>query len=138
MRLATLDDLPELVEMAGKFVAAAQFGVPFDPDYTAQHFKLMIDHDLGCVFRTDAGFICGSLAPFSFNSGHLQAVETAWWSEDRRGSDLLQAFEHWALRAGARSTVMICLPHLDGARVERKLRTRGYEPYETILAKVIA
>lgn len=85
------------------------------------------------VFRTDAGFIAGALAPSWCDPNWLIAIELAWWSEDGAGMRLLRQFEAWAQENGANEIRMTTLT--SNPRAAAALRS--YEPTETSYRKVL-
>lgn len=100
IRQAAPADLDQVVRLGLDFHAASPHSVdPVDPDGWRDFAGRLIDH--GGVFVSEGGMIGGFLAPLYFNPAIQYANEAFWWSPDRKGRELKQAFEAWARESGA-------------------------------------
>lgn len=135
MRESTESDIPDLVAMGRKFHAASNELAPFDGDAVANFLAGLIAHDDGIVFRTGKGMIGGILAPAYCDPSWVMAVEMFWWSEDRRGLDLLRGFEKWAKEKGANEVRTATMTNLE--RASMILEKSGFAPLETSYGKAI-
>jgi hypothetical protein len=133
IRLATEDDLPELVEMARAFHDAHGQGFPFD-EKSAETFIINAGQR-GCVLFSEGSFLIGFLMPDPANFNVLVAHEAFWWSSTGKGKALREAFEKWAKAAGARE-VQFSHPW-EAERVGEVLKGAGYEPATKVWRKVI-
>lgn len=125
--------MPLLVEMGAAFHAASGEAGEFCPDTVIRFLRYLMRE--GCLFVSERGMIGGFAWPSPWSRDHRIAMEAFWWAEDRNGSALMQAFEDWAASIGAQDIRMGYLHKLAPEKVERKLRSRGYEPLETIMVK---
>lgn len=134
MRRATLEDIPDLVDMGRKFHAAKQNLYPFVSDDTIAFFAGVIES--GAVFRSDSGFIAGTAAGAPSNQSYKTAYELFWWSESRgEGRRLRQAFEEWAQSVGCKDVVF---SHPEDERIVNKMLIRaGYVPQTRMLRRQI-
>ena len=135
MTEATEADIPRILAMGRKFHTAAGVKAPYCENTTANTVRSLIQSPDGVVFVSDAGMIGGALTSAYCASNWKIAIEMFWWSEDRRGLRMLQAFEDWAKRMGADEVRMSTVQGLDVA--ERILSRRGYTPSEISHGKVI-
>jgi len=123
VRRATSADIGHCVEMARRFIAAADKPEP-DQGQLVNVIGALIDG--GGVFVSERGAIAGVLAPLFYKPSHLEAHEMAWWCEDGQGMRLLRAFEKWAGENGAQEIVMSTLPDFTAGAVGEYLKRRGY------------
>ena len=130
-RPATIDDLPQLLEMGRKFHAMG----PHKGPYVEADVSDMIAGLLrgGGVFIHDHGMIGGMMVPAYCGKSWVMAVELFWWA-DRHGLALLLAFEEWARDNGASEIRMTTLA--DHPKADAILRKRGYTPCEISYTKV--
>ena len=135
IRQATAADIPLIVEMGRRFVAASGSPIPFTEDGASAFAEALIASPDAALLVSDTGMIGGVIAPAYFNPAWRMAVELAWWAEDRSGLQLLSAFEAWARDMGAQEVRMTTLAAIQGP--ERILARRGYAPTEISFQKVI-
>src|SRR6266550_6656467 len=103
MKIATLEDLPEITDMSMKFMATTGYAPFSDRETIERLIENLVTGEQNekiIIFQSGVGFLAGCAAPFLFGQ-HLLATEIAWWVEpDERGSgageDFLHAFEYWA------------------------------------------
>ena len=141
MRIAELEDIDTVLQMAMKFVAATGY-----KDYANEEtIKDLIKHyiesprDEYIIVLDDFGFIAGRCTGFPFGPGKI-ASETAWWIDpdsrgQNRGQKLMQAFEYWAKNVAQAD--MISMTSLD-KDVEKIYRKSGYKLYERAYMKVFS
>lgn len=134
IRIATLDDLEQIVSMSMKFVQDTPYS-----EYANQEtirdlaMNLVSDNNKSIILLSDHGMIAGLVTPNLFGSGHF-ATELAWWIDpeyrgSREGSQLLEAFEYWSKLVGCKAINMTCLDDQVGQYYEKKgyrLRERAY------------
>lgn len=135
IRLATLDDIPQLSAMGQRFADRAGLvdHVGYDPADMAETFRLMIEGHV--IFMGEAGALGAMSGPHPFNYRHIIAQELFWWSEGREGLRLLTAFEDWA-RGRCHSIRMITLEAVEPDRTARIYERRGYQALERGFVKV--
>jgi hypothetical protein len=112
-RLATLDDMPELLKIAREFFLASPFSdFPFNEAKVRKLLEFaIIDHKRAVVIvatdenDTPQGIIAGRAdeAPFS---DAVAAIEMAWYlrpayRKAKRAFDMLAGFEAWSRAIGA-------------------------------------
>lgn len=141
MKIATLEDLPEISTMSMKFMETTGY-----KDYSDKLtiddliFRLIMSsqNENIIILKPGVGFLAGMAVPFPFGP-HLIASEIAWWIEpDKRGNkdgiELLEAFEYWAKeKAGCTMISMVCLEEEHSKIYEKK----GYKLYERAYMKIL-
>lgn len=146
IRLATLEDKPELVRMGCQFIAESSYRGLITPRVEAQErvVDVLLEQG-GCwIVETFGGAVVGmlgiALTPLPV-SLELAGVELFWWldPEWRRGTlavRLLKTGEAWALEQGAIWFQMI--QPFGNDRLAEFYRRRGYVPLETSWQKRLA
>lgn len=101
MRRATFDDIPRLIDLVGRLVAAS--GVPqvMDAEHTRATLTALMVRPDAAIWITDAGFMAASIER-TVISPELIACEHGWYSETGKGLALLRELEAWADLHGAR------------------------------------
>lgn len=136
IRRATSQDVELVAELGHKFIHAAGM-----PPATIEECRTFCAHiipqPMAGVFVSERGVIAGVMAPLYYKPTHLQAVELFWWAEDGQGRALLDAFEAWAIEAGANDLNMSTLDHFSHPGVEVLLKKRGYEGRDKTFRKVV-
>ena len=138
MRLATVEDMDEVLRMAEAFVGALKIEVGFD-ELSCAKTALNLMNDVNSVVLLDDGAMIGGIVyPHFFNHNVLMAQELLWWCDPaKRGSGsarrLWDAFESWAVSRGAKHVSMISLA--DMKSVAKLYERRGYKPLETTWVK---
>jgi len=138
IRLATMDDVPRLVEMGVEFMCSVP---PYSawtpkPEVLETTARAMIQSEAQDVFVADmSGGVVGMLGVATYRhplTGELTATEMFWWVSPawrgRTGLALLRAAERWAASHGAGRLQMIA-PNPDVARIYEQ---RGYEALSEI------
>lgn len=140
MKIATLEDLPEIAEMSMKFVETTGYKDFADEDTIKSLIAAVVTsepHEKIILLEPGVGFLAGCVTPFIFGP-HLLATEIAWWVEpESRGSgigkEFLDAFEFWAKeKAGCTMISMVCLDD----KLEKFYVKQGYKLYERAYMKV--
>jgi hypothetical protein len=134
IRRATVDDVPALVEMGGRFIASSAYRgrIGDNADVRRGLMKRMIDGpEFALLVSVRSGTLTGMIGMMTYEhplSGDLVAGEVFWWAEDGRGLSLLRAAEAWARGKGVTAVQMIAPNDRVGAIYEAK----GYRPLERI------
>lgn len=132
MRLAALDDIPGLVEMARSLHETHEARFPFNADDIANWFSAMIESNLAYIARTDGGFVAGILAPAPQNREWLVAYEVFLWAGDGTGLELMRGFEEWAAMNGAKE---VKFSHPVNDRLSAFFKRNGHRPSEISYTK---
>jgi hypothetical protein len=127
MRLATFDDLPRLVDLVGRLVAASGIPQAMDAGHTTATLRALMVRPDAVVWITRAGFLAASIER-SVISPEPIACEHGWYAEDGKGLRLLRAFEAWAAVHRARVRLSTGASGLDLSRL-------GYRMVEKVWVK---
>ena len=90
-RVATIDDLPRLMQLARMEMSRSRFkDEPFDHDRAEAVFKQFMSSLLSRVLISESrlGFIAGMIQP-NLHNKRFTAYETCWYAEDGSGLALL-------------------------------------------------
>lgn len=141
MKVATIEDMEEILNMSMKFMSETGFSEFSDEEY----IKLVIEdvllseqNEKIILLEPGVGFLAGTVLPFPFGP-HLMASEIAWYiyPEHRGkkvGSEFLSAFEYWAKeKAGCKMVNMMCLDE----QLDKYYTNKGYKLYERTYMKVL-
>jgi GNAT superfamily N-acetyltransferase len=136
IRRATLEDVPALLDMGGRFSERAklQSNVGYDPVSMKATFEALITNGHP-VFISETGAIGATLTNHPFNASHVVAQELFWWSEGGEGAALLDALESYCSQE-ADSLIMIALEAIRPEAVGRLYERRGFVPLERSFVKV--
>lgn len=141
MKIATIEDLPEISEMSMKFLAETGYTEFSDKDTIERLIESLVTgnpNEKIIILESGVGFLAGCAVPFPFGS-YLVATEIAWWVDpDKRGkkigSEFLHAFEYWAKeKAGCVMVNMVCLDD----RLSSFYTNEGYKLYERAYMKTV-
>jgi len=141
VKIATLEDLPEIADMSMKFIATTGYASFSDRETIERFIASLVTGEQNekiIIFQPGVGFLAGCAAPFLFGQ-HLLATEIAWWVEPEErgrgaGLDFLSAFEYWAKeKAGC---TMISMVGLDD-KLSKFYEDKGYKLYERDYLKVL-
>ena len=88
IRLATVDDEDQLIELALAF-NAAYFDIPVVPEKLDAWITTHMQH--GVTYLSEDGFISGLIVPDPLRD-HTVLLETGWFSRDNQGARLLLKF----------------------------------------------
>lgn len=144
VREATLDDVPQLVEMGVRFITETSYvsHVPVRREQIEERAARFVEGPNSVVFVHERdGVVNGMIAMFGTPhlwSGEIIAAEMVWWVEPeaRRGlagARLLRAAEQWALDIDAVRLVMIA----PNSRMEEFYERAGFEKVEVSYEKVL-
>jgi len=120
-------DLPLLVELVGRLVAASGIPLAVDPDHTRAVLRRLIISDDGAVWVTRCGFLAASIEQTVISPAPV-AAEHGWYAEDGKGLRLLRVFEAWAAERGAMVRLSTGIGGPDLSRL-------GYRPVEMAWVK---
>lgn len=141
MKIATIEDIGEIISMSMKFIDTTGYKeYSSEEEISTLIIKLITGNPLEgiIVLEPGKGFIAGMSTQFPFGP-HSLATEIAWWvnPEDRKsglGLQLLKAFEYWAKeKAGC---TMISMVGLDEG-LDKLYTKQGYKLYEHAYMKVL-
>jgi GNAT superfamily N-acetyltransferase len=141
MKIATIEDLPEISEMAMKFMATTRYSEYSDQATIEGMIESIVTGEQNqkiILLEPGKGFIAGMSSAFPFGP-HLLATEIAWWvePEERKsgvGKSLLEAFEYWAKEKASCTMVSMAVLGHEGGQFYVK---NGYELYEQAYMKVL-
>ena len=128
IRRATLDDVPEIMEMAVEFYRVSELPYEFVHSDMADHLAWLTSE--GGVFRSKTGAIGGLIQSMPFNASVKFMNGHFWWGPDGDGLRLLRAFERDSKERGASLMTMNILASV-GEKAEKILKHCGYKPRET-------
>ena len=140
LRMATMEDLPVVMDMAMKFAEASKYKDFVEKDrvenFVINILKMPVSEGIIILYEK-SGMIAAVKTPFMFGSIPI-GNEVAWWVEPEVrkqgiGDILVSAFEDWAKRTGCE---MVTLAFLD-INLSKYMKTKGYDPYESAHMKVI-
>jgi GNAT superfamily N-acetyltransferase len=139
IREAVIADVPRLVEMGCRFIAAYPDRIATNPAQLDHLARWLID-GAGVIFVSErTGAVTGMLGAVIFPhpmSGQRTASEMFWWVEpDSRGEGikLLKRMEQWAQAEGAERILMIA-PTLAVGHLYNRL---GYTAIETSYVRTL-
>jgi len=141
MKIATLDDLQEIKDMAARFLAVTGYANYSDEETIENLIVGMLtgrQDEKIILLKPGIGMLAGISSPFIFGP-HLIASEIAWWIEPEKrgqkdGVELVEAFEYWAKFKAA--CAIITLTSLDD-KVGKFYESRGYKLHERAYMKEI-
>ena len=143
IRLAILDDMPELLRMGKAFFDVSGYGKL--TDFNAQDTELilisLIEQD--SLLTDGKGGMIGFLVfPMFMNSSYTLSQELFWWvDEDKRktklGVELLKAAEHQSKSLGAESMIMLSINDLNGDKVNKLYESLGYKRQEQTYTRAL-
>lgn len=141
MKVATIEDMEEILSMSMKFMSETGFSEFSDEEYiklTIEDVLLSPQNQKIILLEPGVGFLAGTVLPFPFGP-HLMASEIAWYIHPehrgkKTGSEFLKAFEYWAKeKAGCKMVNMMCLDE----RLDKYYTNNGYKLYERTYMKVL-
>ncbi len=136
IRLATLEDMSQLLRMGESFFNASGYSdiTTFNKDDSEKLLINLIDKEwlLTDGVSTLLGFV---VFPMFMNNDTIIAQELFWWvDEDKRktgiGIEILKKAEDIAREHGATTMMMLSLKKLDGEKVNKLYKSLGYEERE--------
>lgn len=146
VRLATLEDVPRMVELGELFYTAAEMqAIPYNPKSTEFLFIEMIKSALCVVLVLEKdgqiiGGIGGTISPATYNFDVMVMLENFWFIHpDFRGGkgsiELFYQLETAAKNKGAFQLIMGAFNHLKINPLDRIYTKRGYRQTETLYVK---
>lgn len=139
MKIATIDDVDDVLEMGMKFLKKTGYTKYSDEQNIRNLIETVVtgrQDQMIILLEPGVGFIAGQVTPFVFGP-HYIASEIAWWineehRKDGAGAELLEAFEYWAKNVAG--CTMITLTSLD-PKVGKIYEKKGYKLYERAYMK---
>lgn len=136
IRLATIEDMPELLRMGKSFFDASGYGnVTCFNSLDAENLLItLIENE--CVLTDGKNGMIGFVVfPLFFNSTYKLSQELFWWVDKnerkgRLGISLLKAAEKKSKEKGADSMIMLSINDLDGNKINRIYEATGYSRQE--------
>ena len=136
IRLATLEDMSQLLRMGEAFFDASGYGdiTTFNKDDSEKLLTKLIDE--GWLLTDGESALLGFVVfPMFMNNDTIIAQELFWWvDEDKRktgvGIEILKKAEDIAREHGATTMMMLSLKKLDGEKVNKLYKSLGYEERE--------
>lgn len=150
VRPATINDIPLLVQMAGRFHKAvlADKGLGYNPSDFVRHCVSMMELPMTVVLVADTetakvvGCIAGIISPWFMYPSQVVLLEQWWWVDpEHRGGrialDLEEEFIKWGKDNGANRIIMISIGSEKEETVKRYYRRKGYKYLEMHFIKEI-
>lgn len=139
VRLATVEDVPALVEMGAKFHAMSphEFMGEYDPQATARMLVFMVQSPQAVLMTNGEGVIGGTYAPVYFQPAKWMIEENFWWS-GKDGFALLEAMLVHAKGWGADFCLLSTLENDHSKAIDRLLTRKGFRLMERRYIKEIA
>lgn len=146
LKLLEETDIPAVMDMGRHFLSASPYSeLEFSEDATRAYLFSCLTNpeERICILSMDGSVPVGALlantsyAPFSSDK---VATELAWWVEpeyrkSRRGLDLKEAYEFWAMKMGAKKIGMALLKTEHGPGLHKLFLRGGYKEAETAYVK---
>ena len=143
IRLATENDIPDILRMCEKFWAQTDYKVPFDEPSALILIDMCMGQSLGMVLDIGGavGFVMGIRFPLLGNNAYTIGAEMAWWVDEeyrsgKNGYELMQAIENAAKESGVHFWTMMNLESLQPEVAERIYERAGYKKTESTFLKV--
>lgn len=149
IRLATENDLGAIISMAFRFHQASPYqGTQIDFEKVVEALRSYIVGNLRekvVLLLVDfldhpRGILVGQVTDTLFGYDR-QAIELMWWvDEDYRGKEslkLIEAYEDWALRVGAKIVHLALLNTKHKEKLEKLYSRKGYVETETSFVKYL-
>ena len=138
VREATQEDIDWVMTFSTKFLQAFKSPVNLDEDATRVWLKRLIASPNGVVLMAERGAFGAIAQPKYYDPKDIAAVELFMYAEDGRGLELIKAFEQWAKRQGASTTVLANIPTKRAQTLEALYRRRGYRLAEIAYTRPVA
>jgi GNAT superfamily N-acetyltransferase len=144
VRLATSEDIPQMLKNAQTFISATAYReIAFCEASMTKAFQQMIADGLCIVAEVDGYHLGGVGAvkgPMFLNESVIAAMERFWWViPDERafgvGKALLMALHHHAKQAGCEFLMMIALHNDELPKVDAAYTKSGFVPSEVTYLK---
>lgn len=139
MRPLSPDEVSTCLDGASQFFDEAELPMDLVPHLFVENWRNKIEEDRGVIIGLfDGDTIVGGLGAVKcpeINSGEMMAVE-CWWHVQKPyrsrgwGLRLLDAYERWARKIGAKKVCMIHLVNLQPEKLGALYESRGYRKVE--------
>lgn len=134
IRIATLDDLELVMDMALKFANASPYKDLCDEAKIREIVIAFLTADPSekiILLYEDKGFLVAAVTPFVFGTVRV-ATEISWWVEPEYqaqgiGDKLVEAFEFWADKVNCKVKTLAFMDK----DLSKYMKKKGYEAYET-------
>lgn len=137
IREATIDDIPEIVEMLARLQRASGALGKFDKKSARAAVIQQIEDKDRVLFRSEKGLIAGgTMIPWD-SPDWLIVFEMWWWAEDGQWVPLARRLEQWARQQGAGEIRMASTLGPKSGRFAKVFLRAGYEPREICYRKEI-
>lgn len=137
IRQATVEDLPNMGECAGKFYASSKVLRDFDLNRFCELWRSLLDSGMGVIFvLEDEGKIHGAIGGVKYPdtySARQVATEFFWFVDPASrgaGLSLYHLFEKWAREQSCDEIRMVHLADSMPEKLERVYRHLGFERVE--------
>lgn len=145
VRLATIDDFPDILEMSREFYAHTSYqSIPFDDASCYLLFKSSVEQDMSFVSEKGevTGFITGLHFPYPMNQLVQVSSEIAWWVKPAyrgtsAGIKLVKALEEAARSAGSKMLTMMCLESINPDSVQAVYEKMGFAQSERAFVRTL-
>ena len=148
IRLATIEDMPEMIRIGRNFSGFVPHGDGIIPDDEQLERSLTTLFNLGgVVFLAEKGGeviggLVAILSPVWYNMDRFYATELGWWveKEHRTGTTalrLVKVFEKWAKDSGAEYATMCNMIHANEKQIGVVYEKKGYIMVEQTFMKKI-
>ena len=139
IKIATIEDLPEVLDMAMKFMSLTGYTKYSDEQTISNLIETIVtgpQNTMIILLIPGVGFLAGQASPFVFGQSSI-ASEIAWWVDEEKrnsgiGAELVEAFEYWAKNVAG--CTIITLTSLDDS-VGKFYEKKGYTLYERAYMK---
>ena len=136
IRLATVDDITELLRMSESFFNASGYGkvTTFNREDSKSVLLSLIEQET--ILTDGLGGMIGFLVfPMFMNTSYMLSQELFWWVDPGKrkssfGIGLLKAAEKQSKLKGANSMIMLSINDLDGSKVNGIYERLGYKRQE--------
>lgn len=144
IRELTVDDLPQLTEMAQAFFVEGKLCGRFNPDSFVKGWSGLLGSRQGLLLGAEEqGLIVATIGGILFPNlanGDLEATELHWYARpEHRGTGvglrLLDEFEATARSRGSARVWMLHLTELNDAPMDQLYEWRGYRLKEKLFVK---
>lgn len=143
IRLATLSDIPNLIQMGEHFLQESPLGkyLAYNSTQMRELCQSLVDAEHGAILVAESGIglvgMFGVIVSPHIISGEIMGTELFWWvNPEARGTagiKLLRTAEEWAKAQGA-TRMMLAAPT---AHVEQICIRLSYTPVESMFSKTL-
>lgn len=146
IRELTFAELTLCLRIAPLFFIEGLLPGKFNEDVFIQTWEKLYSINIGKIHGAFNGDnLCGAIGGIIFpdpNTGEIIATEMFWYvaADFRKGTQglrLLNCFENWAIKEGAKRIIMVHLNNLQSDRLSVFYKRKGYSPIETHYIKEV-